>query len=152
MTDAAVGGTARLLGFAGLLPPVAAIVMIALGWYPAAAILFIYPLLILSFLGGAWWGFAMMAGVDQPRLAVVAVMPSLIALALQLGFYLVPRPGWLLVVTGTALMLTLLVDRGLTRRGLTPVGWMALRIPLSLGLGALTILGAVVIETYVPYG
>lgn len=151
MTDARVGGTARLLGFAGLIPPVAAIVLIAFGWYPAAAILFVYPLLILSFLGGIWWAFAMRAGVDQPGLAALAVMPSLIALALQFGFYLLPRPGWLLVATGTALMLTLLVDRSLVRRGLTPIGWMALRIPLSLGLGTLTILGAVLIEAYVPY-
>ena len=37
-------------------------------------------------------------------------------------------------------MLTLPVDRRLTTMGVKPAGWMAMRIPLSIGLGALTIL------------
>jgi hypothetical protein len=41
-------------------------------------------------------------------------------------------------------MLTLLVDRHLMNRGDAPPDWMRLRTPLSLGLGALTILAGVV--------
>ena len=38
--------------------------------------------------------------------------------------------------------LALLVDRALVRAGIAPPGWMALRVPLSLGLGVLTLAAA----------
>ena len=43
------------------------------------------------------------------------------------------------LIEGVALIAALLVDRALVRLGLAPPGWMRLRVPLSLGLGALTI-------------
>jgi hypothetical protein len=45
-------------------------------------------------------------------------------------------------VLGISLIGALLVDRTLVRDGIAPPGWMALRVPLSLGLGILTMLAA----------
>ena len=42
-------------------------------------------------------------------------------------------------------MLTLPVDRRFVATGEAPVGWMALRVPLSLGLGLLTIAAGVLV-------
>ncbi|WP_394652043.1 DUF3429 domain-containing protein [uncultured Sphingomonas sp.] len=148
MTDGRVGGTARLLGFAGLLPSLGSVALIAVGWPQAIAIAAFYPLLILSFLGGIWWGFAMRDTANQTALVVLAVVPSLIALTLGLGLFVAAQPGWSLVAIGVALMLTLPVDRRLASQGIAPAGWMALRIPLSLGLGTLTILAGVLISRY----
>jgi hypothetical protein len=52
-------------------------------------------------------------------------------------------PGPSLVVLGISLIGALLVDRALVRAGIAPQGWMALRMPLSLGLGLLTVLAAI---------
>lgn len=145
MTEARVGGVARLLGFAGLAPAIAAAILIALGEIDAATISVAYALLILSFLGGTWWGFAMQSVRYQAVLTVIAVIPSLAAMALGAGVLLTRGSGWSLVAIGVALILTLPVDRWLVARGIAPTGWMALRIPLSLGLGAVTIVAGALI-------
>ena len=67
-------------------------------------------------------------------------MPSLVALAIVAATFHTGRLDRGLVATGIALFLTLPVDRALTRRGDAPADWMRLRVPLSVGLGALTIL------------
>lgn len=137
-----VGGTAFALGFAGLLPQMAATVL-ALGRDAVAPVLALaYGLLILSFLGGMWWGFAMRRRGDpaQGRLALVSVAPSLAALAIAIATVYTGRLDRGLVATGIVLLLTLPVDRALTRGGDAPADWMRLRVPLSIGLGALTIL------------
>ncbi len=112
---------AYVLGLAGLLPQVAATAAIgATRWLPGApddpgvpiAIAATYPLVILSFLGGIWWGLAMRRESRQGRLAALAVVPSLIAMAL-LGLLSVVSFGWGLVAIGCAVMLTLPVDRHL---------------------------------------
>jgi hypothetical protein len=147
-----VGRTAGLLGLAGLLPPVAAIGLIAAGrrdptdlaWIPLLVgygLALIYAAVILSFLGGIWWGFAMRRGTGQGRLAAVAVLPSLVAVACLgwAGATLQSGGPWPAIVLGSAVLLTLLVDRHLVATGEAPAGWMRLRVPLSVGLGALTI-------------
>lgn len=141
-----VGPVARALGFAGLLPQAAVIV----DWLLApdaqggmnrsmSALAFVYAALILSFLGGMWWSIAMRRTTDQGWLAAAAVLPSLVALGsftfLEASFW----RGWALIVVGSAIMLTLIVDRRLVSNGEAPEGWMALRVPLSVGLGGLTI-------------
>lgn len=144
----AIAPATLALGFAGLLPQLA-IVLASLiaprdealrGLLPAAAL--IYGGVILSFLGGIWWGFAMRRGAGQGRLAALSVLPSLLAAGL-----LVVSPalggGRALVALGCAIVLTLPVDRRLAASGEAPVGWMRLRAPLSLGLGGLTILAGV---------
>lgn len=153
-----VGPVARALGFAGLLPQIAAVALIGLGrrdptdlsWivllvgYGGALL---YGAVILSFLGGMWWGFAMRREAGQGRLAALAVAPSLVGIAcvgaaglsMQAGG---PAPA---IVLGMAIMLTLLVDRHLVATGEAPEGWMRLRVPLSIGLGLLTIAAGVVL-------
>ncbi len=138
---------AFLLGFAGLIPAFAALAAAGFAppeWrefaYRAGAL---YAGLILSFLGGAWWG---MATRGQPNRAwplyILSVVPSLAALALLL--LLTPDR---LILLGALIALTLPVDRLLLAEGLAPANWMRLRVPLSLGLAAATIgLGLVAMQ------
>lgn len=142
-----VSRTAALLGFAGLLPQVVAVALLAAAGpngpapipYFAAAI---YGAAILSFLGGIWWGFAMRRDQGQGALAVMSVLPSLLSVAL-LSWALATFSPWALVALGGAIVATIAVDRRLAATGDTPDGWMRLRAPLSLGLGGLTILAGV---------
>ena len=53
-----------------------------------------------------------------------------------------PR-GQCLLLTGASLIGTLGIDYKLAAGGISPPGWLSLRIPLSLGLGGLTILMAI---------
>jgi hypothetical protein len=122
-----------------------------LAWVPVIAgysLALIYGGLILSFLGGIWWSYAVRRGERQGRLLVLAVVPSLVALgaiiAVAAGLPGAPS-GWPAVVLGSAIILTLPVDRHLATTGEAPAGWMRLRVPLSLGLGALTILAGVLV-------
>ena len=140
-----LSATARLLGFAGLLPQLFAVLLIVSGADAALGALaaFAYAAMILCFLGGIWWGFAMRAGEAQSWITLLAVSPMLLAFLCVLLRLFGATAGIVLVAIAVMLMLTLLVDRRLTSAGLTPPGWMALRVPLSLGLGTLTIFAAV---------
>jgi hypothetical protein len=137
-----VGPAAFALGFAGLLPQVAAFVSAVLGdeYRIGAFLAYAYGSLILSFLGGMWWGFAMRREEGQGRLAAVAVVPSLAALAIGVATSVRGTHALSLVLLGSAILLTLPVDRHLVRTGEAPANWMRLRVPLSVGLGGLTIL------------
>ncbi len=140
----------RWLGLAGLLPQFTCVAVLYAGpaeWREAAlAIAFAYAALILSFLGGMWWGIAAAAPAAQRRKAlgwlwIAAVLPSLVALACFLPWALDwawPEPS--LVMLGGALLVTLGVDAKLGT--LAPRWWMALRVPLSTGLGLATIAAA----------
>lgn len=138
----------RALGFAGLLPQAAAVVALLSGapdWrFIALAGAFAYAALILSFLGGLWWGLAAASADRAPTwLWVASVVPSLVALATAIPWMVgAAWPGPSLVALGLALFAALLVDRRIVALGLAPSGWMALRMPLSLGLGALSIVAA----------
>lgn len=141
---------ARWLGYAGLLPQAAVVAVLASGstwWHFAALSLgYAYAALILSFLGGMWWGLAARGSNDPPAwIWPAAVAPSLIALATAIPWAVGaawPRPS--LVVLGVALPASLLVDRRLAADGLAPAWWMGLRLPLSLGLGLLTVAAAAI--------
>ena len=147
---AATGGIppiARLLGRSGLLPQLAAVALLLSGdpqsRFSALAIAYAYAAIILSFLGGLWWGLA--ARTDSPPrwLWFASVAPSLIALVTAWPWMVGLRwPGPSLVVLGISLIAALLVDRALVKAGIAPPGWMKLRMPLSLGLGVLTMLAA----------
>ncbi|MEC9151107.1 MAG: DUF3429 domain-containing protein [Pseudomonadota bacterium] len=140
----------RWLGVAGLLPQFTCVAVLYAGpaeWREAAlAIAFAYAALILSFLGGMWWGIAAAAPAAQRRrtlgwLWIAAVLPSLVALACFLPWALDwawPEPS--LVMLGGALLVTLGVDAKLG--ALAPRWWMTLRVPLSTGLGLATIAAA----------
>ncbi len=139
----------RWLGLAGLLPQIAAAAVVLSGdpalRFAALSLGYAYAALILSFLGGLWWGIA--ASKERPPewLWVAAIAPSLIALASAVPWAVgEPWPGPSLILLGVALIAALGVDLLLAKRGLVPIWWMRLRIPLSLGLGLLTlVIGAV---------
>lgn len=137
----------RALGLAGLLPQLACLLAVWFGpdeWLgPVRLIAAAYAALILSFLGGMWWGIA--AGTpaaEQPSapgwLWIAAVLPSLVALACLLPWIFGwAWPGASLIMLGIALLVSLSVDARLN--GLAPLWWMKLRITLSGVLGAATI-------------
>lgn len=135
----------RWLGLAGLLPQIAAVAVVFSGdsaqHFSALSLGYAYAALILSFLGGLWWGIA--AGRPHPPewLWIAAITPSLLALGSAVPWALgQPWPGPSLIVLGVALIAALGVDWLLARAALTPPWWMSLRAPLSIGLGGLTLL------------
>jgi hypothetical protein len=130
---------AFLLGYSGLLPAFAALGVALAGppdWrelaFRAGAL---YAGLILSFLGGAWWGLSTRADAEKAwGLYILSVLPSLASLALLM--LLTPER---LVVLGGLIALTLPVDRLLVKSGLAPQNWMQLRVPLTTGLSLATV-------------
>lgn len=141
--------SARWLGLAGLAPHVLLIAALLadperFGPTPAGVAL-VYAGLILSFVGGAWWGLASQSTATvHGAVWIAAVTPSLIALATSGAWAIGVPVGAPLWITGGALIGTLAVDRRLVADGVAPRGWLGLRVPLSLGLGALTMLIAIV--------
>jgi len=135
---------ARALWLAGLIPQVLVVAALVTGgadvWFAALSLGYAYAALIFSFLGGLWWGLAAMGGSRTPTWAwVAAVVPSLLALASAWPWATGGTwPGPSLIFLGLAIAASLLVDLRLRAAGVTPGGWMALRVPLSLGLGGLT--------------
>jgi len=131
---------ARLLGYAGLLPQIAACMAVLKGGpagWSALALGYGYAALIFSFLGGVWWGIAL-ATPGSPRWTfAAAVLPSLIALALWFPWMVGwTWPGPEMIALGPLIAASPLVDRAI---GFRAEGWMALRWRLSLGLGGLTL-------------
>lgn len=144
--------SALLLGYAGLLPP---IISIALGlsdpFFGVITLILavLYAALILSFVGGMWWG-AVAARVTGAGLALwlaVAVIPSLVALAATATFFISPISGAAILAAG--LLASLAVDMALIRAGHVPPWWMKLRVPLSVGLAILALVAGVLNERVV---
>lgn len=135
---------ARALGFAGLLPQTAAVAALALGAegrFTIGVLGVTYAALIFSFLGGAWWGLAARAENPPAWTWGLAVAPTLLALA-AIGTVLsfrIPLSQVGVALIGAAILLSPLVDRAFVRAGLAPAWWMRLRLPLSIGLGLLTL-------------
>ena len=139
---------ALVLGYAGLFPQAIALALALSGgeWgFVALAGGFAYAALIFSFLGGVWWGQALAAERTSIGTFIVAVLPSLVGLALFLPWTLGhPWPGPSLLWLGFFIGLSPLVDRRLQLSG---PDFMRLRIHLSVGLGVLTmLLGAVALQ------
>ena len=134
---------ALLLGYAGLLPPIVAVAIRlidpARGGMMLALALF-YAALILSFLGGMWWGAvsARVTGAALTLWLAIAVVPTLIALVAGGVLFASVLSATAIVAAG--LLGSLLVDMALVRAGHVPLWWMKLRVPLSVGLAALTLL------------
>ncbi|MEM8726240.1 MAG: DUF3429 domain-containing protein [Pseudomonadota bacterium] len=131
---------ARWLGYAGLLPQIICVALAASGHeygYTALAGGFAYAAAIFSFLGGVWWGQALASGKGGAGAYVLAVMPSLLAVALFLPWtFGWDWPGPALFYLGALIILSPLVDRAL---GYATPDFFRLRVQLSAGLGALTI-------------
>lgn len=140
----------RFLGYFGLVPQLVAVMLLLTGPPPghmaAIAVAVLYPALILSFLGGCWWGMAAGAPAAERRNAlgwvwVAAVAPTLITLLVTVGWAM----RWLaaeavLVMLGAALLMSVGIDAKLGH--LAPRWWMRLRLPLSLVLGTVTLAAA----------
>lgn len=144
---AGVPRIAMVLGWAGLIPQIL-VVLTLLGddpatRFPALALGYAYAALIVSFLGGLWWGIAVKSADPPPWLWIASIAPSLIALASAWPWMVgLAWPGPSLVALGLTLIAALIVDVALVRRNFAPPGWLRLRMPLSLGLGLLTVLAA----------
>ena len=132
--------TARVLGYAGLLPQILCLGLTVSGHeyaYTAMAGGFAYAAAIFSFLGGVWWGQAIQSGKGGAGAYLIAVIPSLIAVALFLPWsFGWEWPGPALLFIGILIAASPLVDRAL---GFAQGDFMRLRWHLSLGLGGLTI-------------
>lgn len=137
---------ARFLGIAGLLPQLVCALTVWFGpaewrWF-ALAIGWAYSALIFSFLGGTWWGMAA-ASPDEARRApawvwIAAIAPPVLALATYVPWVVgAIWPGPSLVALAAAIAFSPLVDLRLVT--VRPSWWMALRVPLSLALGAATL-------------
>lgn len=136
----------RLLAIAGVLPQLCAAVALYAGpvaWrLPAQTGAIVYAALTLAFLGGAWWGIAAGAPAAERRgalgwlwLAAVAMVVVAFAGLLCRALGVLPaEPA--LIMFGGALLASLAVDARLG--ALAPRWWMALRVPLSLAMGAAT--------------
>jgi len=134
--------SARLLGFAGLLPQ---LICLAAAFddgtrYTALSAAFFYAALILSFLGGFWWGLAVASPGAPQWVYGVAIVPSLFAFASGIPWMIgATWPGPSLGLLGIALIAALWVDVRLNRLGLMPDWMLSLRIILSAGLGGITL-------------
>ena len=143
MTDS-LPRVALRFGFAGLLPQAIALFLVATDAeqrWSALAVGYAYAALIFSFLGGVWWGQALNSKNAPLWIYAAAVAPSLIALATYVPWVIgAAWPGPSLVVLGVCLVLSPLVDRAIGQSVTPPEDWMRLRVMLSAGLGALTLL------------
>lgn len=132
-----------VLGNAGLLPQVA-LFLVALAspdWSGFALVAgFGYAALVFTFLGGVWWGLALLQPQASLWVYAAGVVPALVALAAFLAWsagavdlYVV------LALVGAGLLASPLADRRIARGMPLPRGWLALRVRLSAGLGSLTL-------------
>ena len=120
---------ALYLGVAGLIPFFAA----ALSQFTPVpyveqlgggrAVLIDYGKIILSFMGGALWGFATVRGSGIGL--VIAVLPALFA-------FLIVGANPVLLVLGFLALLP--ADLWFRKSGLAPEWWLRLRIPLTLAV------------------
>ena len=134
--------SARLLGFAGLLPQLICLVAVFDDGtrFIALSAAYFYAALIFSFLGGFWWGLAVASPGAPQWVYGVAVVPSLIAFVSGIPWMIgTTWPGPSLGLLGIGLIAALWVDVRLNRLGIMPDWMLNLRILLSTGLGAITI-------------
>lgn len=123
--------TAHLLGVAGLLPFAAGAGLI---WWVDEALqpnavlaLSAYSAVILSFLGGIHWGFAMRQGQPAGPLLWWGVTPSLVAWL----SVLLPAAALSLVLHGLMLWLCFAVDRRVYRAQ-GAAAWLPMRLRLTV--------------------
>lgn len=147
MNKASLSNLAVVLGVAGVLPQIVALWACRLETtrYQGLAAGYFYAALILSFLGGIWWGIAASKPAAPRWLYVAAVVPSLVAFASGVRWMTGDTwPGPSLWVLGAAIVLAALVDWRLFALGLIDDRLLRLRVGLSLGLGAPTLILAAI--------
>jgi len=138
---------ATILGYGGLIPPV---LLLAVGYagfeaWQAKALGYVitYGAMILSFLGGVSWGYAISLKPDDPRpagktfdsarndLLIYAVLPMLVGFWVLLRMDTDPSHGYLLAAS---LLLVAFRDRQIIRDYAKPAWFARLRLHLSIGL------------------
>ena len=132
-----------ILGLAGLLPQALCLAMALQDgpshWFAIAAAC-CYAAVILSFLGGMWWMAGALAGLREPWVYGMAVVPSLAGWAALLPWCVGwTWPGPSLVALGLLLLASPLADASLASRVALPAGWLRLRCAMAGGLGLLTL-------------
>lgn len=120
---------AALLGAAGLIPFVWAVIMLQTGQFalpgvPARAAAMGYGLMIFSYMAGCFWPFAARSGrvLDYG----LAVAPVLVLIAVVVPGAMSLNMALILGFAGL-----LPIDWMFWRRGVAPAWWMRLRLPLS---------------------
>ncbi len=133
---------ALLLGIAGLVPFAGCgLLAVAPNGDRAAFALVAYGAVILAFLGGVHWGFALEDPVgrgERGRL-ILGVLPSLagwVALLLSAAFN--TEAGLGLLIVGFAG--TMIVENRAAKAGLVPSGYLTLRYALTAGVGVVLVL------------
>lgn len=144
---AAIPAPAVWLGAAGVVPFAAAVLVLVL---PAAGLsvvstslaataLSAYGAVILSFLGGVHWG----AAVTDPLQPGLTVRLSLSVLPSLLGWLALLLPhGLALLVLASGFLAMLAVDLHAARLSEVPAWYPRLRIPLTLVVTSLILIGA----------
>ncbi len=141
-------GSAVFLGIAGALPFVASVVMLLFVENPAVKpvlALQVYAAVILSFLGGVRWGFAIhdkavLSLESQSRQLLISVLPSIVAWLAML----VPEiPSLIILALGFSALLA--VDLSSGRSGFFPAWYAQLRIPLSVAAVSTLLVGMLVL-------
>jgi hypothetical protein len=142
---------ALLVGAAGLLPFVyaGALVLAPAGAVPtfgllpsdrAGGLLVLerFGAAILGFMGGCLWGFAASPGrvPRLPLLAASAIPPVLAALAIR------PSPAISCVWLAFGFVVVQVIDLAFHRAGIAPPWWPSLRLPLTAGVIACLLIGA----------
>lgn len=119
------------LGLAGLLPFLATALGAALGLWPEFMVstALTYGVIILSFMGGAIWGFAATQDLDLWRWLGLSVAPALYGFALLLAWPFSQASACAALALGFGALLVL--DREAQSTGLAPHWWMRLRVTLT---------------------
>lgn len=133
-----------VLGAAGLLPAIACVTLAIVEPATRAAAAIVgggYAALILSFLGGMWWMQALLRSDGRWWPYLLAVAPSLIGWGALLAAVVRPVPtAAALMMLAVALFSSPLGDREIGPLLREVPAWRRLRLMLSGGLGALTLL------------
>jgi hypothetical protein len=136
------------LGAAGLLPQIACVTLALVEPETRMATAVVgggYAALILSFLGGMWWMQALLRSDERWWPYLLAVAPSLIGWATLLAVIVgVAPPAAGLMTLALALLASPLGDREIGPLLREVPAWRQLRLTLSGGLGALTLVLALV--------
>jgi hypothetical protein len=135
--------SACMLGLAGIAPQALAVIAaLSPTWrFTALSAGFFYAALILSFVGGVWWGVAFTQSKAPQWIYPAAVAPSLIALGTGVPWMIGAHWPWpSLAVLGTALLASPIMDIKLRSLGFISDAALSLRIVLSVGLGIMTLL------------
>ena len=140
-----------VLGLAGLVPFIYAVLMIfseagtspTLGFFSSdlrggVAVLERFGAAVLAFMGGCLWGFAAAPGRAPTFAALTAsAIPALLAvMAIR------PNPALSCIWLAFGYVVLQGLDAAFQRAGVAPAYWLSLRLPLTAGVMACLLVGA----------